>query len=105
MNTTENTNWEVEFDRVFVTENLWKSDDEFTANVPIDNIKKFITSRLTLQRKEMREMVEKMKVPEGDLMELTGAKMNENSIRHLVRTSCDMRQNVVLEDIINALGE
>ena len=68
-------------------------------------IKDFISSSLTLQRKQMREMLEKMKVPEGDLMELTGVKMNENSIRHLVRTSCDMRQNIVLEDIINALGE
>lgn len=35
--------WREKFDKAFVTENLWKSDDELTANVPIDNIKLFIS--------------------------------------------------------------
>ena len=48
-------NWEEEFDRVFVTENLWKSDDEFTANVPIDNIKSFISSLLTTREQRAFE--------------------------------------------------
>lgn len=49
MNTNE---WEKEFDRVFVDENMWKSDDEFTANVPIDNIKKFISIVLARHEEE-----------------------------------------------------
>jgi len=44
--TSMTTDWREEFDRVFVTENLWKSDDELTANVPIENIKKFIAKTL-----------------------------------------------------------
>ena len=35
-------NWEKEFDRVFITENLWKSDDGYTANVTVDRVKDFI---------------------------------------------------------------
>ena len=96
----EETMREFDFLVVQLNQHDYKSESD-----KIERIKSFIASRLTLQRKEMREMVERLKVPEGDLMELTGAKMNENSIRHLVRTSCDMRQNVVLEEVLNALGE
>jgi len=47
-----------EFDRVFVTENLWKSDDEFTANVPIDNIKSFIRDNF-IPKEVVREEIRK----------------------------------------------
>jgi len=53
-----NAEIEKEFDRVFVTENLWKSDDELTANVPIDNIKKFIFSTLDERMEWVRGMIE-----------------------------------------------
>lgn len=36
------SNWSQEFDKQFVDENLWKSQNEDTAFVPIGNIKKFI---------------------------------------------------------------
>lgn len=52
---------------------------------------------------DVRETIEGMKVPEGDIMELTGSKMNENSIRHLVHDSCNMRQNVVLDSLLTEL--
>lgn len=54
---TMNKDWEKEFDRIFVDENLWKSDDEFTANVPIENIKAFITEQRESAREEAVEYI------------------------------------------------
>ena len=44
--TTEKPRWEEEFDRIFVNENVWQGEDEYTKNVPIGNIKSFISQLL-----------------------------------------------------------
>lgn len=53
--------WEEEFDRIFVTENVWQGEDEYTKNVPIGNIKSFITQLLISHTQALIEEVERMK--------------------------------------------
>ena len=53
----EREDWEKEFDKIFVYENVWQGEDEYTKNVPIGNIKDFIRSLLTRTRQEEREKV------------------------------------------------
>lgn len=52
--------WEEEFDRLFVDENIWQGEDEYTKNVPIGNIKNFISSVRHQAQLEILERVEKV---------------------------------------------
>lgn len=42
----EDSGWEKRFDKIFVQDNLWKSDNEDTAYVAIDRIKDFIRAEI-----------------------------------------------------------
>lgn len=38
--------WEKEFDRLFIEDNVWEGEDEYTKNVAVGNIKDFIASEI-----------------------------------------------------------
>ncbi len=88
-----------EFDKLYVDENLWKSDDNSTAFVPIEFIKNFIEQALTDYHNHIVEMIEEEKM---NLELLRGAKMNGNFKRLDMKESIGW--NKALSNIIEILS-
>lgn len=53
--------WEREFDRLFIEENVWEGEDKYTKNVGVGNIKDFIRSTLAAKKEAWRSRLEAMK--------------------------------------------
>lgn len=56
--------WSERFDKLFVEENFWKSDNEDTAFVAVGNIKEFIEKEIAAARAEERQRCLKALPPE-----------------------------------------
>jgi len=50
-----------EFRKLFVDENLWKSDDQMTANVPIGNIEAWLRALLESKDRELVDAVNRLR--------------------------------------------
>lgn len=91
-----------EFDKIFVNENLWKSNNEDTAFVGIGNIKSFLSQSLQQARQHERELIKeklsKMKKKTCDCE-------NDEGLGYHTK-ECDFTPygyNQALDDIINNL--
>ena len=88
----------------FLEETMREFDEKFPDVMNREYIKQWILSRLTLQRKEMREKVEGMICVECDCPEPKKWTMNRCTICKKVGVN-QVTANQALSDIINALRE
>ena len=80
--------WEKEFDRIFVDENVWQGEDDYTKNVPIGNIKKFIESLLEERDTYWKERVDRV------LIAMSWREENETS--EAIRVLAEIRERLVV---------